>query len=99
MFESEFVLDAENRVARFRVMGNRTELENEIAGFERQARHLSLVFGVGMIAINAVAILLGLQPLARVRERSGAGARGQGAAPRRRASRPRSSRSPTRPMR
>ena len=27
VIESEFVLDAHNRVARFRVMGNRTELE------------------------------------------------------------------------
>jgi signal transduction histidine kinase len=49
--ESEFELDQGNRVARFRVMGNRTE-----------------VFGIGMIAINAVAILLGLRPLRVVRE-------------------------------
>ena len=31
-----------NRVARFRVMGNRTELESEIAGFERRLVDLSL---------------------------------------------------------
>ena len=30
MFESEFVLDEKNRVARFRVMGNQSELEQEI---------------------------------------------------------------------
>ena len=41
VFESEFVLDAQNRVARFRVMGNRTELEDEIAAFERRLFHLS----------------------------------------------------------
>ena len=68
VFESEFVLDAQNRVARFRVMGNRTELENEIAGFQRRLFTYLALFGVGMIAINAVAILLGLQPLGRVRE-------------------------------
>lgn len=67
VFESEFVLDSQNRIARFRVMGNRSELEDEITGFEwRLFSYLSL-FGFGMIAINAIAILLGLQPLARVR--------------------------------
>ncbi|ESX17735.1 MULTISPECIES: ATP-binding protein [unclassified Mesorhizobium] len=67
VFESEFVLDAKNRAARFRVMGNKTELEHEIATFQgRLLTYLSL-FGVGMIAINAIAILLGLQPLRRVR--------------------------------
>ena len=67
VFESEFVLDSQNRVGRFRVMGNRSELEEEIALFEwRLFTYLSL-FGVGMIAINAAAILLGLRPLSRVR--------------------------------
>jgi signal transduction histidine kinase len=55
-------------VARFRVMGNRTELEREIDAFEwRLFTYLSL-FGIGMIAINAAAILFGLRPLGRVRD-------------------------------
>jgi len=66
VFESEFVLDAKNRVARFRVMGNRTELESEIDGFERRLFTYLAIFGLGMIVINAVAILIGLQPLRRV---------------------------------
>ena len=99
VFESEFVLDAQNRIARFRVMGNRTELEQEIASFERRLFTYLSLFGVGMIAINAMAILLGLRPLGRVRECAGDGARGHGAAARRPLSRPRSSRSPTRPTR
>lgn len=66
VFESEFVLDANNRVARFRVMGNRTELEAEIDGFERRLFSYLALFGLGMIAINALAILIGLQPLRRV---------------------------------
>jgi hypothetical protein len=67
VLESEFVLDSQNRVARFRVMGNRSELEDEIALFEwRLFTYLSL-FGIGMIAINAAAILLGLRPLNPVR--------------------------------
>jgi signal transduction histidine kinase len=66
VFESEFVLDNANRVARFRVMGNRTELESEIDGFERRLFFYLAAFGFGMIAINALAILIGLQPLRRV---------------------------------
>jgi signal transduction histidine kinase len=61
------VLDQENRVARFRVMGNRTELEEDIAAFDQQLYFYLVIFGVGMIAINAIAILVGLEPLQRVR--------------------------------
>ena len=68
VFESEFVLDAQNRAARFRVMGNETELEAEIAAFQRRLLTYLSLFGVGMISINAIAILFGLQPLRRVRE-------------------------------
>ena len=66
--ESEFVLDAQNRVARFRVMGNRTELEDEIGAFQRRLFTYLSLFGVGMVAINAIAIMIGLRPLVRVRE-------------------------------
>lgn len=68
VFENEFVLDAQNRIARFRVMGNRSELEREIGAFEWQLFSYLSLFGIGMIAINAAAILLGLRPLGRVRE-------------------------------
>ena len=68
VLESEFVLGTNNQIARFRVMGNRTELENEIGLFERRLLIYLSLFGLGMIAINAVAILLGLRPLGRVRE-------------------------------
>lgn len=66
VFESEFALDADNRVARFRVMGNRTELEADIGAFERQLYLYLALFGAGMTAINALAILFGLRPLRRV---------------------------------
>lgn len=67
VLESEFVLGSQNHIARFRVMGNRSELEWEIGVFEsRLALYLS-VFGLGMIAINAIAILFGLRPLHTVR--------------------------------
>lgn len=67
ILESEIVLDEQNRVARFRVMGNRTELDADIDAFERQLYLYLVLFGAGMIAINAIAILIGLEPLRRVR--------------------------------
>ncbi len=68
VIESEFVLDAQNRAARFRVMGNRTELEAEISDFEWRLYGYLATFGLGMVAINAVMILFGLRPLRRVSE-------------------------------
>jgi signal transduction histidine kinase len=67
VFESEFVLDINDRIGRFRVMGNRSELEADIQAFEQQLYFYLLLFGLGMIAINVVAILIGLRPLRRVR--------------------------------
>ena len=46
---------------------NRSELETEIATFQRRLLTYLTMFGAGMIAINAIAIVLGLQPLRRVR--------------------------------
>lgn len=66
VIETEFVLDDQNHVARFRMMGNRTELEDEIGAFEGQLYTYLVLFGLGMIAINAVAIFLGLNPLGKV---------------------------------
>src|SRR5690606_16401523 len=62
VFESEFVLGSNNRVARFRVMGNLTELEAQIDEFQRRLYTYLAIFGAGMIGINAIAILLGLRP-------------------------------------
>lgn len=68
VLESEFSLDTHNRAARFRMMGNRSEFERDIAAFDRKLYTYLALFGLGMIAINAVAILLGLQPLNHVRQ-------------------------------
>lgn len=65
--ENDFILDAQNRIARFRVMGNRSELELDIAAFKTQLYSYLALFGVGMTAINAIVILLGLRPLDQVR--------------------------------
>ncbi len=65
--ETEVVLDAENRVARFRVMGNLSEVEGEIAHFRNTLYFYLGIFGLGGTLINAAVILFGLRPLDRVR--------------------------------
>jgi len=65
--ETEYLLDEKNHIARFRMIGNRSEFDAEIAAFNRLLYTYLALFGLGMIAINAVAIMLGLAPLARVR--------------------------------
>lgn len=77
VFESEFLLGSTNRVARFRLMGNETEFRNDVGGFDRLLWSYLSVFGLGMIAINAVAILFGLRPLDRVRKAVGRVREGQ----------------------
>ncbi len=66
VLEAELVLDDQNHVARFRVMGNHSEVEADIAAFDHRLYGYLAIFGLGMIAINAAAILLGLGPLRRV---------------------------------
>jgi signal transduction histidine kinase len=69
--ETEVVLDAENRVARFRVMGNLGEIEGEIADFRHTLYFYLGIFGLGGTLINAAVILFGLRPLDRVRRTLG----------------------------
>ncbi|AHB02310.1 sensor histidine kinase [Brucella ceti TE28753-12] len=66
--ETEVVLDNSNRVARFRVMGNLSEVLNEIANFRARLLVYLGVFGIGSIFINAAVILFGLRPLDKVRQ-------------------------------
>jgi signal transduction histidine kinase len=66
VIETEIELGSSDRIARFRMMGNRTELEADISTFAGRLYAYLGAFGAGMIAINAAAILLGLQPLRRV---------------------------------
>lgn len=65
--ESEFQINETGAVARFLVSGNRSELEAEIGAFERTLRYYLSGFGILVIGINALAILLALRPLGRVR--------------------------------
>ena len=67
VLEAEIVLDQLDRIARFRVMGNRSELEQEISDFSGRLYAYLGIFGVGMIAINVFAILIALKPLGSIR--------------------------------
>lgn len=67
VLEAEVVLGQGDRIVRFRVMGNRSELEDEIAGFTRRLLAYLALFGAGMVIINVVAILLALKPLNGIR--------------------------------
>lgn len=68
VLESEFALANPNQVARFRVMGNHSELEAEIDEFRNQLFLYLGLFGLLTILINAAAILFGMRPLGAVRE-------------------------------
>lgn len=64
--ETEFVLGDDDQVARFRVMGNLSDLRRETADFSNRIYTYLALFGIGMIVINAGAILFGLRPLGRI---------------------------------
>nr|WP_314087583.1 HAMP domain-containing sensor histidine kinase [uncultured Shinella sp.] len=66
--ETEVVLDDEGRTARFRVVGNRDVLEQDIDDFAGSLYLALAGFGVGSLMLNAAAILIGLRPLDRARK-------------------------------
>jgi signal transduction histidine kinase len=68
VLETEVVLGGADRIARYRITGNLDELEAEISAFNRQLYTYLALFGLGMVAINAGAILFGLRPLRQVRD-------------------------------
>ena len=68
VYETEVSLGTEDQVARFRVMGNHNEFEAEISEFSKSLYLYLGLFGLGSIAVNAIAILAGLHPLKRARE-------------------------------
>lgn len=65
VFEAEVGLTGNNRVARYRVMANLNELEAEISEFSWSLYRYFAIFGLGSIAVNALAIMAGLNPLKR----------------------------------
>ncbi|MFD1746531.1 sensor histidine kinase [Rhizobium helianthi] len=65
--ETEVVLDAEGRAARFRVTGNLNVVDEDVQGFTRSLYIALVVFGLGSLVVNGLAILFGLRPLDEAR--------------------------------
>lgn len=65
--ETEVVLDGEGRAARFRVTGNLDVVEEDIQGFSQSLYLVLVIFGIGSLLVNGVAILFGLRPLDQAR--------------------------------
>ncbi|MDF2369248.1 MAG: ATP-binding protein [Rhizobiaceae bacterium] len=65
--ETEVVLGDNGEVARFRVTGNQADVDADVWVFSRQLILFLTVFGLGSLVVNALAILLGLRPLDRIR--------------------------------
>jgi signal transduction histidine kinase len=66
VFETEVAMSGDDKIARFRVMGNRNEFDAEITEFSWTLYRYLMIFGLGSIAVNALAIMAGLHPLKRV---------------------------------
>jgi len=71
--ESDIVIETpnykgeQNRVARFRIMGNREEVEGRLADFWATMRGYLAAFIVMSAIINALMIILGLKPLKKIK--------------------------------
>lgn len=65
--ETEVVLDSEGRAARFRVTGNLTVVTEDVQAFTQSLYIALVVFGLGSLVVNGLAILFGLRPLDEAR--------------------------------
>lgn len=59
--------DTPVRVVRFRMIGNQNVVEQDVRAFNRSLFIALALFAIGSLGLNALAILLGLRPLDRVR--------------------------------
>ncbi len=66
--ETEIEMGSVDKIARFRVMGNHSELDADISEFATQLYLYLTLFGLGSIAVNALAISVGLNPLRKAKE-------------------------------
>ncbi|MCP4315202.1 MAG: GHKL domain-containing protein [Hyphomicrobiales bacterium] len=65
--ETEVLLGDNGEIARFRVTGNMDALDDDVSAFSRQLMLFLVVFGIGSLLVNAIAILFGLRPLDSIR--------------------------------
>lgn len=66
--EGDVLLDQDNRVARFRIIGNLNEVEKQFIKFRDTMSFYLAGLCIASIIINVIVILIGLYPLLRVRK-------------------------------
>lgn len=71
VIETEVELDSQGHAARFRVVGNRDVVEEDVADFSGNLYLILALFGLGSVLINALGILYGLRPLDQARKALG----------------------------
>ncbi|UTO27729.1 ATP-binding protein [Bartonella harrusi] len=67
VIESDVVLDNQNHVARFRLVGNIDEAHAQVQEFKRTLQIFLWSFGIGSVLINIVIIFFSFQPLKLIR--------------------------------
>ncbi|AQX21693.1 Signal transduction histidine kinase [Bartonella sp. CDC_skunk] len=68
VIESDVILDNQNRVARFRLIGNIDEVHGQVKEFEQTLQIFLWSFGIGSVLINLTLIFFSLQPLRRIQQ-------------------------------
>lgn len=67
VIESDVVLDNQNHIARFRLVGNIDEAHAQVREFKRTLQIFLWSFGMGSVLINIAIIFFSFQPLKRIR--------------------------------
>ncbi|EJF77648.1 hypothetical protein MCO_00786 [Bartonella sp. DB5-6] len=67
VIESDVVLDNQNHIARFRLVGNIDEAHAQVREFERTLQIFLWSFGIGSVLINIAIIFFSFQPLKLIR--------------------------------
>ncbi|AQX27658.1 MULTISPECIES: sensor histidine kinase [unclassified Bartonella] len=68
VIESDVVLDNQNRIARFRLIGNIDEVYVQVKEFEQTLQIFLWSLGIGSVFINLTIIFFSFQPLKRIRQ-------------------------------
>ncbi|MDD9333557.1 MAG: histidine kinase, partial [Bartonella sp.] len=68
VIESDVILNNQNHVARFRLIGNIDEVYAQVKEFEQTLQIFLWSFGIGSVFINLTLIFFSLQPLRRIQQ-------------------------------
>ncbi|WP_336287921.1 MULTISPECIES: HAMP domain-containing sensor histidine kinase [unclassified Bartonella] len=68
VIESDVVLDNQNHIARFRLVGNIDEIHAQVQEFQRTLQIFLWSFGIGSVLINIAIIFFSFRPLKLIRQ-------------------------------